>query len=119
MKEPPKKIDISVALGLNAPDPQQPRDSIGDYKALKRQPSAPGRKPSSEAEGETWNVWRTQGQFTNRLSTQKSEINKAIEAGAPLEDILLKALECIAVMTGEQLFFTANKEKLKRRGAGS
>jgi len=59
MKEQPKPIDINAALGLNAPDPQQQRDSIGDYKALKRQPSAPGRKPSSEAEGETWNDFST------------------------------------------------------------
>lgn len=33
----------------------------------------------------------------------------------PLEDTLMKTLECISLMTGDNLFFEVNKDKIKRR----
>ncbi len=107
-----KKINIREALELNEPNaPQEPPKK----NTQPQNQSRPGRQPATEQEGETWNVWRTQGEFINRLTTQRSAINKAIQNGEPLEDVLLLALECIATMTGDKLFFTANKEKLKHR----
>lgn len=116
MNEPQKPIDINAALGLSAPDPKQTSDTRNENQAIKQQRTAPTRKPESEVQGETWNVWKTQAQFISRLDTQRAEINKAIEAGAPLEDILLKTIECIAIMTGDQVFLTMNIGKIKNRG---
>jgi hypothetical protein len=106
-----ERINLREALNLSeksAPQPPKNKESIKKYNAI-------GKQPTSEQQGETWNVWRTQADFIYKSGTQRSTINKAIQNGEPLEDVLLLALECIATMTGEQLFYTANKEKLKQR----
>lgn len=108
-----KELNLREALGLNEPPlpPEPPTPSKnprGTYQAGR------GRQPTSEVEGATWNVWRTQAEFIAKTSTQRSAINKAIESNEPLEDVLLLAIECIATMTGDQRFLTVNKEKIAR-----
>lgn len=42
---------------------------------------------------------------------KRQEISKMI-GKEPIEDTLLKALECISLMTGDKVFFEVNKEKI-------
>ena len=44
----------------------------------------------------------------------RSEINKDISAAKDPYNILLKAIECISLMTGDMLFYTNNKDKLRK-----
>lgn len=43
----------------------------------------------------------------------RCEINKAINNKESIEDILLKALECIAFLTDDKVFYNANKSNLQ------
>lgn len=43
----------------------------------------------------------------------RAEINKGIQSGEPIYRVLLKAIECISLMTGEKLFYEMNKEHLQ------
>lgn len=42
----------------------------------------------------------------------KCEINKGLNEGRPISEMLDKALKCISLMTGEELFYSSNKKKL-------
>jgi hypothetical protein len=44
----------------------------------------------------------------------RSEITKDIYEGKDLSIILLKAIECISLMTNDKLFYSSNKDKLKK-----
>ena len=44
----------------------------------------------------------------------RAEINKDITAGADTTETLIKALECISLMTGDSIFYNVNKDKLER-----
>ena len=48
-----------------------------------------------------------------KSSSLRSEINKDIYEAADPYIILLKAIKCIGLMTGDALFYTSNKDKLK------
>jgi hypothetical protein len=47
------------------------------------------------------------GQFTN-------DITKGIQGGEKIEKLLLKAIECISLITGDSLFYELNKSNLKK-----
>ena len=110
MNEPIKKNSLRDAIGIE-PDARPKRQE----NAQAIQNDQKQRQPATEDDSAARNVWKIQAEFLNRLDTQRSAINKAIEAAEPLEDILLKALECIAIMSGDQLFFTMNKAKLEKQ----
>ena len=42
-----------------------------------------------------------------------NEITRGIQAGEALESLLLKAIECISLMTGDNSFYEQNKNNLK------
>ena len=48
-----------------------------------------------------------------RAGQLRANINKNIQAGEPIYKVLLKAIECISLMTGEKLFYDMNKENLQ------
>lgn len=49
----------------------------------------------------------------------RADINKGILSGESPFDLLLKAIECISLMTGEKLFYSQNREQIKAiYGAG-
>ena len=43
----------------------------------------------------------------------RAEINKGVQAGEPIYKLLLTAIECISLMTGEKLFYDMNKDNLQ------
>ncbi len=49
----------------------------------------------------------------NKSEKLRMEINKEIKANAPNKDILLMALKCISLMTGDKTFYRQNIEHLK------
>lgn len=59
-------------------------------------------------------IYREYNDNRRKAGTLKGEINKAINAGEDITEILLKALECISLMTGEKLFYDINQKKLKK-----
>lgn len=48
-----------------------------------------------------------------RAGQLRAEINKGIQAGEPIYKVLLKAIECISLMTGDKLFYDMNKSNLQ------
>lgn len=57
--------------------------------------------------------YREQQENIRRAKQLKADINKSIPAGEPIYKVLLKAIECISLMTGEKLFYDMNKENLQ------
>lgn len=49
-----------------------------------------------------------------KSGTLRSDINKGINAGKNMREILLQAIECISCMTGDSLFYQSNREKIER-----
>lgn len=45
----------------------------------------------------------------------RSKITKEIKADKPINDILLIAIECIGLMTGDKVFYNQNIEALSKR----
>lgn len=43
----------------------------------------------------------------------RADINKGVQAGEPIYKLLLTAIECISLMTGEKLFYDMNKDNLQ------
>ena len=57
--------------------------------------------------------YREQQENIRRAKQLRADINKSIPAGEPMYKVLLKAIECISLMTGEKLFYDMNKENLQ------
>ena len=48
-----------------------------------------------------------------RVEQLRTDINKGVQAGEPVYKLLLKAIECISLMTGDKTFYDMNKENLQ------
>ena len=48
-----------------------------------------------------------------RAGQLRAEINKGIQAGESVYKVLLKAIECISLMTGDRVFYDMNKSNLQ------
>ncbi|MGL4546586.1 hypothetical protein [Eubacterium aggregans] len=57
--------------------------------------------------------YKEQQENIRRAGQLRADINKGVQAGEPIYKLLLKAIECISLMTGEKLFYDANKENLQ------
>ena len=57
--------------------------------------------------------YREQQENIRRAKQLRADINKSIPAGEPIYKVLLKAIECISLMTGEKFFYDMNKENLQ------
>lgn len=57
--------------------------------------------------------YKAQQENIRKAGQLRAEINKGVKAGEPIYKILLKAIECISLMTGEKLFYDANREYLQ------
>ncbi len=57
-------------------------------------------------------AWKEYQDNIIKAGQLRSEISKGIAAGEDTADLLLKALKCISCMTGDQVFYTANKKHL-------
>lgn len=57
--------------------------------------------------------YKAQQENIRKAGQLRADINKSILAGEPIYKVLLKAIECISLMTGEKLFYDMNKENLQ------
>ena len=57
--------------------------------------------------------YKAQQENIRKAGQLRADINKSIPAGEPIYKVLLKAIECISLMTGEKLFYDMNKENLQ------
>jgi len=87
---------------------------LDDIKPIKEQPK---RYLSIERDKEyKENIFKAYEEYTKTTKESgklKIEIIKDVNAGADPYSILLKAIECIGKITGDTLFYTRNKEKLR------
>ena len=51
----------------------------------------------------------------NKSERLRVELTKGIKDNKPVDDLLLLALECISLMTGDKLFYNQNMQNLKGR----
>jgi len=55
---------------------------------------------------------KKQAEYIKLSERLRAKINKEVQQGADIYTILLDALQCIAVMTGDSVFYTQNIERL-------
>ena len=58
-------------------------------------------------------VYKEHQENIKRAEQLRTDINKGVQAGEPVYKILLKAIECISLMTGDRVFYDMNKNKLQ------
>lgn len=88
----------------NAPDGEfAPSDAMRRYTTLEAEQH---RAETTAA------MYREYQENIKRSELLRAEITKGIQEGADVYGLLLKALEAISSMTGDKVFFEANKEAL-------
>lgn len=80
------------------------------YSTANKEPQ-PKKKQQQE---EGFNLNKKIAENILKSERMRAEINKAITRGDEAHSVLLKALECIYLMTGDELFYNTNKEKLEK-----
>ena len=58
-------------------------------------------------------VYKEHQENIKRAEQLRTDINKGVQAGEPVYKILLKAIECISLMTGDKVFYDMNKDYLQ------
>jgi len=58
-------------------------------------------------------VYKEHQENIKQAEQLRTEINKGVQAGEPVFKLLLKAIECISLMTGDKLFYDMNKSNLQ------
>ena len=59
-------------------------------------------------------VYRKQQENIRKAGSLRTEITKGIQAGQSTYRLLLKAMECISLMTGDTVFYPQGKDELQK-----
>jgi len=59
-------------------------------------------------------VYRKQQENIRKAGSLRTEITKGIQAGQSTYRLLLKAMECISLMTGDTVFYSQGKDELQK-----
>lgn len=59
-------------------------------------------------------IYKKQAQAIQKSEKLRSEINKMVLSGENPNDILIKSIECISLITGDTAFYKQNIEQLKQ-----
>ena len=86
------------------------RSSLTFYPSIEREKE----QMASELEEARKIQWRY-AENTMKTNQLRVDINKSVNKGVSAYEILLKALECIALMTNDPAFYNYNKRKLESR----
>ena len=106
--EPTGYVEGNLAIKPEDPATGQNRSPSGDAGS-----GAIHRLDSEKREREhTRQMYATYQQNIKRAGTLRSDILKGLKAGEDPLAILLKALECISLMTGDTMIYTQSKEDL-------
>ena len=68
-----------------------------------------------DAEAKQNAVWKAYQEAISKAGQLMNEITKGVQSGENTEDLLLKAIECISLTTGDKVFYEINKDKLKNK----
>lgn len=144
MKDPknePVKLDFSTIWGSaeNCPEGSQNATESGriNYTPNTQNAAQNGSTNATEAAGEgggaEWmvkayaqeqadhekalTVYREYQENIRRAGSLKADILKGSKDGEPLEDLLLKAVKCISLMTADDLFAKLIEKDLEARAA--
>jgi hypothetical protein len=100
------KLDFSVLDSITADNikPQEQEQAKAYHKIDKQK----------QQQEEAFKIHKETADNISRSQHLRAEINKDITAGADTHSILLKALKCIELMTGDTVFNNVNKDKLER-----
>jgi len=66
-----------------------------------------------EREKQSWELYKKVADNIRLSESLRCKINKDVKAGEPIYKLLLKAIECISLMTGDKLFYDMNKDYLQ------
>lgn len=89
--------------------------SIQEYLKEDRKQSNPILTAHIQREKRSRELYFKVADNIKRSEYLRSKITKDIKAARPKEDILLMAIECIGLMTGDMVFYNQNiKELIKR-----
>lgn len=139
-KNEPVKLDFSTIWGDTESRQEAaqnaPSDEMNNHTPTAAKPAQNGSTNATGASGEggaEWmvnvyaqeqadrekaaNVYREYQNNIRLAGSLKTEIIKGSKAGDPLEDLLLKAVKCISVMTADDLFYRLIERDLKARAA--
>lgn len=78
-------------------------------EAIKKAPGELTEEQQRRARAAGWKQYQDNIIKAGQL---RGEISRGIAAGEDTAGLLLKALECISCMTGDQVFYTVTKRKL-------
>ena len=77
----------------------------------------PSPNPESVAEalhGRVAAIYKRQQENIHKEKGLRTEITKGIQAGQSTYQLLLKAMECISLMTGDTVFYSQGKDELQK-----
>jgi len=86
----------------------KPRKDEGQYKTL-----ASNESVTEALQERLAGTYQEHQENIRRAKQLRADINKGLQAGEPIYRLLLTAIECISLMTGEKLFYDMNKENLQ------
>lgn len=66
-------------------------------------------------EKQSWELYKKMADNIRLSESLRCKINKDIRAGADIFDLLIDAIKCISLMTGDDLFCEQNIKALKER----
>ena len=111
------KLDFSILDGVpnlaKPNDDKEQRNNASGKMYYKLEAEERQKAIIEEAAAKQLEVYAAHQEAIIKSGQLTSEITKGIRAGEKLENLFLKAIECISLMTGDKLFYELNKNNLK------
>ena len=93
--------------------PEKENALQGHTDTAEAMPPAYHKIDQAKAEREALNkAYQEQQENIRRAGSLRAEISKGVRAGQDPGELLLKALECISLMTGDRVFYEQNRQDL-------
>lgn len=90
-------------------------ESIQQPQEHKQKTHKPILTASIERERQSLERYKEIGENIIKSERLRAELTKGIRAETPIDDLLLMALECISLMTGDKTWYKQNIEHLEGR----
>ena len=109
---------MSVELDFSILDSEQPTGQEKNVPSAgkiyyKLEAEEKQKAAIEEAAAKQLEVYAAHQEAIMKSGQLASDITKGVQAGEKLENLFLKAIECISLMTGNSLFYELNKSNLK------
>jgi hypothetical protein len=107
------KLDFTILDGGEAKEQGKNAPSVRK-KYYKLEEEEKQKAALEEAAAKQLEVYAAHQEAKIKSGQLTSEITKGIQAGEKIENLFLKAIECISLMTGDSLFYELNKSNVKK-----